>query len=200
MSNGVTLSPPWYTLRNQLASTIGKTPCVTVGELVQGEDGNYNLRIDMDTLMKQAEAVRLVVPQTYHFGSITVTTEVYNACSLVPMPNLEISTVEQVVEILKAAFWCNPLVKGLLNVAGVLPPMQQDAVGSVVVVIEPVVIQFFNDDISNVCSNYEEVAAKVFAEVLNLAYGTEPIRISFATYDTTCMKDANWISVCCCNC
>lgn len=200
MSNGVGLTPPWYTLRNQLVYTIGKTPGITVGELVEGTDGTYTLRIDVATCIKQAEAVRLVIPQNYPFGTIKVLTEVYNNNTLVPMPNQVITTVEQVIEILKNALWCNPLVEGLLNVAGVLPPPQQGAVGSVVGVIEPWVIQFFNDDLSNVCSNYEEVAAQVFTEVFNLKYGTEAIGISFATYDAKCMKDAKWISVCCCNC
>ncbi|MGL5675684.1 MAG: hypothetical protein ACRDDX_04700 [Cellulosilyticaceae bacterium] len=200
MSNGVTLSPPWYTLRNQLAYTIGKTPGVTVGELVAGASGNYTLRIDVATCINQVEAIGLVVPEIYTFGNIKVIAEVYYNGTLVPMPNQAITTVEQVIQILKNALWCNPLVKGLLNVAGTLPPPQQASVGSVVVVVEPYVIQFFNDDISNVCSNYEEVAAKVFAQVLHLQYGIEPIGISFATYNAECMKNANWISVCCCNC
>lgn len=197
MSNKVGLTPIWYTLRNQLAYTLGKTPGVVVQELQEGvNSGEYILRIDVSTCKTQAEAIRLVIPQEYTFGSIKVITEVNLNGTLVTIPNLAITTIEQLMDILKNALWCNPLVNGLINVAGQIPPVEQGTVGSIVVVISPTVIQFFNDDLSNLCNNYIEVASKVFQEVFNLSYGTTPIIISFTTYDCKCMKNAIIAPVC----
>lgn len=203
MANQVTLSPPWYTLRNQLFYTLGQTPGVTVGELTG--TGPYILRIDVNTCLYQAESIRLIVPAEYTFGNIKVITQVYftdpctGSTTLVTMPNQAITTIDQVMAILKAAFWCNPLVMGFINVDGKVPPMSQDSVGSVVAVIKPCVIQFFNDDISNLCNNYMEVASKVFQQIFNLRYGTTPIIISFTTYDAKCMQGAIIESACNCS-
>lgn len=194
----VALSPPWYTLRNQLLYTIGKTPGVIVGELEEGTDTNYLIRIVVTNCMKQAKAVRFVVLPVYKIGDVTVVTQVYQEGTLVPMPTCDITEVEQVIEILTYAFWCNPLYKGTLNVEGKLNPMQQGLLGSAVGIVRPYVIQFYNDDIGNVCNNYVEVASKVFQEVLNLTYGSIPIRISFNTYDKKCLQKAPIIPACGC--
>lgn len=199
MNNEVGLTAPWYTLRNQLAATLGKTPGVVVGNLQEDtlSPGNYILRIDVTSCIRQGEAVRLVIPPTYTFGEVKVTTQVYAENALVTMPNVAITTIQQVIDILTVALWCNPLVKGIINVDGKLPPVQQGIVGSAVVVIRPCVIQFFNDDISNLCNNYIEVASKVFEQVFNLKYGLAPIIVSFTTYDANCMKGTMMIPVCC---
>lgn len=195
VNTAVELSPIWYTLRNQLAYTIGKTPNVEVLELIEGEEGMYHLPIRVTSCLTQAEAVRLVVKEEYIFGNIKVITEVSFNDTLITMPDLAITTPEKVIEILKNAFWCNPLYKGAINVTGQLPPVEQDTVGSVVGVICPVVIQFFNDDISNLCNDYVEVASVVFQEVMNLTYGE--FKISFSTYNETCMKNSKIEKACC---
>lgn len=192
----VSLSPPWYILRNQLFYTLGQTPGVIVSELIEGTP--YKIRIDVTTCLKQATAIRLVVPEQYNFGEVAVMTEVYFYNTLVPMPTQAISTVEEVITILTDAFWCNTLVMGIINVDGKLPPMSQNLIGSAVVVICPHVIQFFNDDLSNLCNNYIEVASKVFTEIFNLKYGELPLTISFTTYDEKCMKGSPIEPVCFC--
>ncbi|MGL4735836.1 MAG: hypothetical protein ACRCW2_00140 [Cellulosilyticaceae bacterium] len=203
MANQITLSPPWYTLRNQLFYTLGQTPGVTVGDLTG--TGPYTLQIDVKTCLYQAQTIRLIVPTEYTFGTVKVITQVYftDPCTgstvLVSAPNQAITTIDQVMAILKAAFWCNPLVIGFINVDGKVPPISQGQVGSIVGVIKPCVIQFFNDDISNLCNNYMEVASKVFQQIFNLSYGTTPIIISFTTYDEKCMAGAVIESACSCN-
>lgn len=196
----VTLSPPWYTLRNEINATIGKTPCVKVSELVADPTGsNYVLSITVISCIQQAEAIRIILPLVYTFGGVTVTTEVYFMNQLVTMPNLAITTPLQVLEIITSALWCNPLFKGVVLTDGLIPPIEQGTVGSVVVLIKPVVIQFFDDDISNLCNNYINVASNVFGEVMNLSYGTTPIIVSVTTYDPTCVTCEQIICGCDCN-
>ncbi|MGL4107616.1 hypothetical protein [Clostridium sp. LP20] len=54
-----------------------------------------------------------------------------------------------------------------------------------VIIIKAAVVQFYNDDISDLCKNFNEVAAKVLADVTNLSYLPD-LKISFSTFDQDC--------------
>ncbi len=44
-----TLTPPFFAFRSELAATVGKTPGVKVGPLVEGSDGNDSVRVVAST-------------------------------------------------------------------------------------------------------------------------------------------------------
>ena len=60
-------------------------------------------------------------------------------------------------------------------------------VGNAVVIINKAIVQFYNDDISDLCRNYNEVAAKVFKEITNKDFG-ENLVVGFTTKSETCHK------------
>ena len=178
----VKLTPPWYTFRNKIRYTYGMSPLVTVNELV-GAGSYYVLSINSRSA-SVAFALRQVLPLERSFGNIKVVVRVFG-------PNgSEISIVNKsytpksLAKLFCTALASNPLFIGAI-------PFKYDPkfpfVKSVYLVITPTVIQFFNDDISDLCSNYNEVAAKVFQEVTTLEYRPN-LTVAFSTYDKKCVK------------
>lgn len=184
----VKLSPPWFIFANEVKYTYGVSPYVNVQDLVQVGD-NYELRIDVCN-NHIAEALRQVLPQSMDFGGVIVTVIVYNKFGqVVPVPNI-VYTPETLAKTLCTALYGNPLFVGTVLTEGKEPPDEVDVLGQVVVIIKKCVVQFYSDDISDICSNYNGVAATVFANVTSLAYPPD-LKISFSTYDAKCIKPSD---------
>ncbi|MGL6174950.1 MAG: hypothetical protein ACRC1P_10135 [Cellulosilyticaceae bacterium] len=181
-----TLSPPWYTLYNEILYTVGLTPNVCVGELAPLPNGSYTLPIRVSSCLVQAEALRLIIPETFTFGGVTVTTQIFLNTQFIPVPALAITSVEQVATLFCNALYMNPLFIGTVLLSGKLPPEQQGLLGDVSIIICPQVIQFYNDNLADLCSNFNGVATNVFASVLQSTFGTTPIKVSFSTFDPNC--------------
>lgn len=181
----VKLSPPWFTFANEVKYTYGASPYVDVQDLVQVGNG-YELRINVCN-NKVAEALRQVLPLSKDFGGVIVNVVVYNKCGqVVPVPNI-VYTPETLAKTICEALNGNPLFIGTILTDGKLAPEQIGALGQVVVIIKKCIIQFFNDDISDICGNYNAIAATTFTEVSNLAY-PPGINITFSTLDSKCIK------------
>lgn len=203
MDSTTKLSPPWYTLRKKLFYTIGKTPCVYVGELEEQSEYQYLIKITVTSCIYQAENLRIILPESYPFGNISVLVKVYYYDQeILPQPISDI-TPEQLAYILCCALKCNPYVRGAIVLTDKIPPIEQQILGSVSLVIYPKVIQFYNDDISDLCSNFNDVATDVFASVLNTTYGLNSTKLSLSTYDPDCEIQKNLTCYCyipCCYC
>ena len=155
----VQLSPPWITYFNKVKFTIGEDPEVTVGPLIPVDSIYIALVTVSDN--EKAEALATLLEPTMEFGNITVMVVVINAdqeiASPVPCP-LRAFTVAALVD---TALSGNPYYEEVVV-------QEQLGVGrrAVYPVFTPEVIQFFNDDISNLCNTFTGVAADVFADVM----------------------------------
>lgn len=178
------LSPPWYTFANEVKYTYGASPYITVSDLVQvGEAYELKINVCNDYI---AAALREVLPLTKDFGGVIVNIIVYNKLGQVVTPQNIVFTPETLAKTLCTALYGNPLFVGTILTEGKVNPEQIESLGQVVVIIKKAVIQFYNDNISDVCSNYNEVAAVTFMDVSNLQYSGD-LMISFSTYDSKCI-------------
>lgn len=181
----VNLSPPWYIFANQVKYTYGMSPYVQVLDLIK-VNNDYQLSIHVSK-RPVARALRQVLPLSKDFGGTTVNIIVYDRYGqVVPVENI-VYTPETLAQTLCTALHGNSLFLGTVLTQGKVSPIQQNVIGAVVVIIEKYIIQFYSDDISDLCSNYNEVAAKTFAEVTNLNYAPT-LNISFSTYDEHCIE------------
>ncbi|MGL5150810.1 MAG: hypothetical protein ACRC7N_09605 [Clostridium sp.] len=179
---GATLSPPWYTFANQVKYTYGCCNLVRVNDLIPVEGGDYLLVINVcDNTI--ANALRQLLPETVSFGGVIVTITIFNACGQVVNVSNQAYTPQTLAKLICTALKCNPLFGGCVLTAGKIPPV--GSIGDVAIIIDKAVVQFYNDDISDLCNNYNEVASKVFEEITNLKY-PDNLTISFTTYDCDC--------------
>ncbi|EEL34370.1 hypothetical protein bcere0019_23770 [Bacillus cereus Rock3-28] len=146
------LSPPWITYFNELKNSVGADPTVTVGPLIP-TDGNFIILVQT-TDFEKAIALATLLKPTVQFGNVTIIVSVIGDGIVNPIPcPLDAFELAQVV--------VQPQFPGGANV--VFPVFSAE------------VIQFFNDDISNLCQTFTEVAAQVFRDVMNDAICGIPI-------------------------
>lgn len=184
----VGLSAPWYTFANQIKYTYGLSPFITVNNLAPVGD-NYDLIINV-CYDDVALALRQILPSFVSFGGVIVYINIFNSENqIVPIENA-VYTPETLAKLLCTALIGNPLFEGTILTNGILPPIVSGTVGDVVVVIAKDIVQFYNDDISDLCSNYNAVAADVFEQITTLSY-LENLKISFSTCDPNCEMQKN---------
>lgn len=184
----IRLSPPWYTFANEIKYTYGLSPYITVNDL-EDEGDKYTLTIEVAN-NDIATALRNVLPLTHTIGNITIDIVVLNSRDkVVPVTN-KAYTPQTLAQTFCTALYKNPLFIGTVLTAEKIPLSMQSTIGDVVIVIRKSVVQFFNDDISDLCSNYNEVAARVFSLVTNLNYRPH-LRASFSTFDPDCLLQDN---------
>ncbi|RLQ92285.1 hypothetical protein [Falsibacillus albus] len=155
----VQLSPPWVTYYNELLNTIGKDPDATVGPLIPS-DGNYIVPV-MVMGDGKAEALATLLKPTVEFGGVTLTVVVINEEQQIVSPLPCPLGVFAVADLADTALSGNPYYDQT-----VVKRLSPGGPNAVYPVFAPEVIQFFNDDISNLCNNFTGVASKVFAEVM----------------------------------
>ncbi|SHI81430.1 hypothetical protein SAMN02745163_00778 [Clostridium cavendishii DSM 21758] len=175
----VKLSPPWYTFANEIKYTYGLSPYIKVSNLAQVDD-EYLLNIFVSS-DKIAHALRAILPLIKTFGNIKVIILIYDEKNNIVQPEDISYTPEILATTFCTALYKNPLFKGAVLISDDATP----PIGNVVLVIAKEIVQFYNDDISDLCRNFNEVAAKVFTDVTTLAY-TPNLTVSFSTYDCDC--------------
>lgn len=178
----ITLSPPWFTFANKIKYTYGESPFVKVNDLIELPDGNYLLNIFVTNTLV-AKALRQVLPESKEFGNISVFILVYNPAGEIEEIVNEAYTAETLAKVFCTALKGNPLFVGVVLLENGLPVEQR----GITIVIKKDVVQFYNDDISDLCLNFNEVAAKVFADVTTAEYPVE-LTASFTTFDPKCPK------------
>ncbi|EEM86481.1 MULTISPECIES: hypothetical protein [Bacillus cereus group] len=154
------LSPPWITYFNELRNSIGADPTVTVGPLIP-TDGNFIILVQT-TDFEKAVALATLLKPTVQFGNVNVTTVVSVIGDGIVNP---IPCPLDAFEI--AHFFQVALENNLYFEQVVVQPQFPGGSNVVFPVFSAEVIQFFNDDISNICETFTEVAAKVFRDVMN---------------------------------
>ena len=199
---GVGLSPPWYILRNKLYYTIGASELVSVSELQEVEDGfeviisvkcsdcnmcnlQCGCKPKSNKINKVAQCLRNVIPEVYELGNVKVFTRIYDSCNnnFIPYQEKIYKNAEEVATEFCCALSGNPYFKGVILANQGMPP----TLGSLVVIIDKEVIQFYDDDIGDICQNYNEVAAVTFSNVLKREFLNNFIA-TVSTYDPKCIK------------
>ncbi|MBH9964951.1 hypothetical protein [[Bacillus] enclensis] len=174
VDNGVGLSPPWVTYHNELKYSIGQDPNVIVGPLIPV---GSTYVIPVTTIReKTAIAFATLLKNPVEFGNISVMVMVINGhqeiVSSLPCP----LSAFVVADLVQNALSGNPYFVEI-----VVKPQSPGGSNAVFPVFTPEVIQFFNDDISNLCNTFTAVAADVFADVMMDNHCDVPI-----LYSTSC--------------
>ena len=153
-SEAAALSPPWYTLWNEIRSTVGRDPDIHVDPLDTSRTP-YVINIRVPDSAK-AQALASVLAPAYNFGNVAVAVHVAGATALGP------SSASAWAETLRAAFETNPLF-----VSAYAPPDSP-----AMVTFAKSVVQFFNDDTGELYGNYNHSAADALRDVLTGSLGS----------------------------
>ncbi|PFA62207.1 hypothetical protein CN378_21610 [Bacillus sp. AFS015802] len=155
----VQLSPPWITYFNELKNTIGTDPEVTMGPLIP-VDSQY-IAIVTTTNNEKAAALATLLDPSIEFGNVTLTVIIVNneqeIVTGLPCPLRSFA----VAELVQVALEGNPYFERV-----VVKPQLPGGPNAVYPVFKAEVIQFFNDDISNLCNSFTGVASTVFSDVM----------------------------------
>ncbi|MFF2481039.1 hypothetical protein [Paenibacillus sp. NPDC058071] len=167
----VGLSPPEATFHSELRYSIGCDPLVRVGPLAPLNKGEYEVTIQVRGIRKAKALATLLVP-VKAFGNIRIHIRVrVGSATIKPLPGP--LSPRTIVSLYRTGLQSNRLyqftaAKTVFGSAFVYP------------VFKARVVQFFNDDLSDFYSNYNNIAAFVFRSVLRNAIGRTPIQFSTA--------------------
>jgi hypothetical protein len=162
---------PWFTLSNEINATIGNDPSVTVAPL----DVSSNPFVSRITVTDHDKAVAIasLMKPRHDFGNIAVVVEVMDGQGNVAVPVVPGST-DDLATMVKTAFCGNAWFHDVV--------VRSDITGTrVFPVFAKAVVQFANDDLSELHHNYNEVVAHVFADVLEQAPGNHSLNPSTDT-------------------
>lgn len=157
------LLPPWYVLQNRLKATLSVDPCVQVADLT-GEGLDMEIKITVCNEVK-AHALAAFVSRIYEYNSnLAVAVKVYSP-NFIPVEVSHPSTAAEATELLNQALIGNKYFIKAIFEAG-------HQSGAAFAIFNPMVVQYYSDDISDLYLNTNEVAAKAFSEVFNFTEST----------------------------
>ncbi|MCA1320191.1 hypothetical protein LC085_09765 [Bacillus tianshenii] len=165
------LSSPEFTYFNELKYSVGNDPGVTVNSLIELPLNTGFLIIILVKNRKKAQALATILNLLKQFGNINIfVVVIYEGQIIEPLE--EPLTPEEIQQLYKTALKTNRYFK-FAKVAPISPDID-----SVYPIFSKSVIQFFNDDISDLFQNFNEVAAHVFRDVLKTNISGTPINPS----------------------
>ncbi|MDA1770832.1 hypothetical protein PDJ95_05405 [Bacillus cereus] len=165
------LSPPWITYFNKLVNSIGADPTVTVGPLIP-VGGNFIILVHALSNEK-AIALATLLKSFVEFGNVSVTVIVTNNENQIVNPVPCPLDAFEIAHLFLVALENNPYFDQV-----VVQPQFPGGSNVVFPVFKAEVIQFFNDDISNLCQTFTGVAANVFHDVMQDEICDTPILFS----------------------
>ncbi|WP_082731903.1 hypothetical protein [Sporosarcina sp. HYO08] len=154
------LSPPWVTYFNELKNSIDNDPLVSVVQLIGlPHDAGYLIPIIVQE-RKKARALATILELEKNFGNVPVYVAViYDGAVVDPLEESGL-TPQRIVKVFEEAFNTNRYFE--FAVVERFTPGTE----AVYPVFSKRVIQFFNDDLSDLYNNFNAVAASVFKDVL----------------------------------
>lgn len=180
----IKLSPPWYIYANKVKYTYGQSDLIQVNDLI--ECGSSYLLIINAFDSDVALALRQILPTTITMGNIKLNIVIFDSLGkAVNVIDTSSFSPQNIAQLFDSALQSNPLFIGTVVTDEILSSANSSLVGDVVIVIDKSIVQFFNDDISDLCQNYNEVASKVFKEISQSSFGND-LRANFSTYDDQC--------------
>jgi hypothetical protein len=165
-ATGQSLSPPWYTFRNELAATVGQTPGVFVTPLVQIDDSHYIVAVATPNA-ERGVSLATVLAGDHNFGGVDVQVIATNYAG-VRYNSLPVTSTIQLAALERLALGGNPLLSYVVT-----PPAQPFVVFPV---FTRSVVQFYDDNLADAYGNFNGVAADVFADVLSPSFGVIQVR------------------------
>ncbi|MCL2336141.1 MAG: hypothetical protein FWC60_01840 [Firmicutes bacterium] len=155
--NSSRLSPPQYTYYNYIKHSIGNDPCVNVADMKEMGGGNYVIPIHVQG-HERAVALATILELHKSMGNLSIDIEIFCGNQMVtPSENTENS--ESLLKLYEQAlstnryFACAKINELLPGYPSIFPVFKKE------------VIQFYNDDLSDLYRNFNGVAADVFREV-----------------------------------
>ncbi|MWC29351.1 hypothetical protein [Paenibacillus sp. MMS18-CY102] len=165
----VSVSPPQFTYFREVSFSVGNDPLVRVDPLREIAPGVFLITLHVQGLSK-AKALATLLTRTKTFGMIRILVRVRNAGKLVKPLTCKLSP-NQIVALYRTAYKSNRYfsfvtVHTAFGVTYVYP------------VYKLRIIQFFNDDLSDLYANYNNVAAFVFRNVSRTIISGKSIQFS----------------------
>ena len=149
------LSPPWVTYFHEIEQLFEPDDEI---KLVIDENAN-EIKMYVDNTDK-ANALTMLLPAEKKFCNITIKTTIYP-------PNL---AEGKSLDLFEKAFAGNPIMKGTASAQGIYAGLKY-------VIFENKVVQFFNDNLDDVCgvksTLYQDIAKDVFGETDGVFFCTE---------------------------
>lgn len=184
------LTPPWYTLWRKIYYTLSNDQDLLIGELENIDNKSYKIEITAKK-MTTALALRQVINPIFELGNINVKIVIKNpTIGVIPYPDNKTEyTLDDISLLMNAAFKGNILFKG-----AILIPQSEDPKplsGKIVVLFSKSIIQFFNDDLSDIYGNFNDITARVIEELVISSYKSSNdslIEVVFNTYDNKCIN------------
>ncbi len=164
MAELVKLSPPEYTLWNKYKAVFGADPQVTVKDLITATPSEFIVPIIVDDKAK-GEALRTIILPETTLGNFHIRTNVTNSKE-VSWATITIKDAKHLAVITTAAMKGNPLFVEAKEIPSKLLG-QRPCMG---LITTQSIIQFFNDDISDVFNNFNGVTANVLHELIIVHY------------------------------
>ena len=147
MNGNLKLSPPWINYYNELVALFGDDPDIKL----YFDEESYTVKMFVDSDIK-ADALSKLLPEEKTFGNVVVKIEIVPANSEDESP----------ITLLRRAFAGNPVIDDIQT-------LESPIFGEVsYVVFKNGVVQYFNDDISDLyglrSTLYQELAKDVFKD------------------------------------
>lgn len=141
------LSPPWDEYYRKVNALFERDPEVHV--LYDEEDLILKLFVDTDS---KAAALRELIPDTVNYGNVNLTIEI--------IPANGFGKIQDKRNAIEEAFEGNDAVVDVITTTGI------GEFGATYVVFDKIVVQYFNDDLTDIhgfrSTLYEEIAREVF--------------------------------------
>jgi len=146
------LEAPWYTFQKKVKALFERDPDISVGEIVESEDGKVDFLFDIEVRNHEKFlALDRVFPKVKTFGNVTLGIILYDEENA--------NGTEDRVELYRTIFEGNPIVKDIREA------MDHAGTRHGFVRFQPEVVQFFDDDISDFNGNWSGLAQDIAREV-----------------------------------
>lgn len=177
-----TLSPPWITLYNKILNTIGADPTFTV-QAPSDQGDSFVIRIASVGGGSSPYGLAGVLKPRYSMGNITVQVQVLDPSGKPIAPQLPSGAdpVGAVVMAVGTGLAKNPYLVTVVNTVGKFPPGY--SMPQVEVVFTKSIIQFYNDDMTDLYGNFNGITADVFEDILTTEYPGN-VRLGTSTQST----------------
>jgi len=157
LNEDVKINPPWRECHLMVTSIFGKDSDVFIRELYAAEGGHgFIMQIPNE---EKAVAIRTLLPRVINFGNSSLTIIIIGrhetASEIKPL-----DTVADPEKLIKDAFTGNKRLSRVLS---------RDMGGfvNVACVFKPEVVQFYNDDLSDIFGNYNALAQDIMKCLLD---------------------------------
>lgn len=173
----------WNLLHSKLVNSIGADDDVIVKDMAETSPGHYLIDVVVNNCMKALSLAMILVPE-HHFGKNVVKIRVLTRYDVTLSPEFvpEEDPVSILQQIFKFALYGNSYVREVKNIS----PQDNSGVRELMVVLAPAIIQFKGGNHGDFFGNYNEVASKVFSELVKKDYPGN-IHVSIVT-ENVCLE------------